>query len=221
MKISYNVTGDDRKKLVAVISKELNQPTKYLGVPSFAYEVGGYVIDRSGTLTGEDNPSLISEIQELYNFNPTKEEYDAPIAILTFVPDYKEIQIPKKEFDHIALENLQNLIDSKKALIKKALGIDSTHIEIGEHNISFPWVNDESDSLKRSAYTAFIKALCQMAKSQSRINKSEKVAQNEKYAFRCFLLRLGFIGNAYKSQRKILLQNLTGNSAFKGGVDNE
>ena len=44
---------------------------------------------------------------------------------------------------------------------------------------------------------------------------------NEKYAFRCFLLRLGFIGNEYKSQRKILLRNLTGSSAFKSGSRKE
>ena len=38
---------------------------------------------------------------------------------------------------------------------------------------------------------------------------------NEKYAFRCFLLRLGFIGNEFKQSRKILLSNLDGSSAFK------
>ena len=41
--------------------------------------------------------------------------------------------------------------------------------------------------------------------------------ENEKYAFRCFLLRLGFIGTEYKKQRKILLSRLNGSSAFKVG----
>ena len=40
---------------------------------------------------------------------------------------------------------------------------------------------------------------------------------NDKYTFRCFLLRLGFIGNDYKATRKVLLKNLTGNSAFRHG----
>ena len=40
---------------------------------------------------------------------------------------------------------------------------------------------------------------------------------NDKYAFRCFLLRLGFIGDEYKIARKVLLRNLTGNSAFRYG----
>ena len=42
--------------------------------------------------------------------------------------------------------------------------------------------------------------------------------RNEKYAFRCFLLRLGFIGAEYKSERKILLENFTGSAAFKSGL---
>ena len=46
-------------------------------------------------------------------------------------------------------------------------------------------------------------------------NATEKDVTNEKYAFRCFLLRLGFIGAEYKADRKILLKNLTGSSAFK------
>lgn len=44
------------------------------------------------------------------------------------------------------------------------------------------------------------------------------VLLDEKYAFRCFLLRLGFIGNEYKAERKILLKNLSGNSSWKNGA---
>ena len=68
-----------------------------------------------------------------------------------------------------------------------------------------------------NAYDAFICKLCEMARSQSRVNSSEKPVDNEKYAFRCFLLRLGFIGNEYKTARKILLKNLSGSLAFRNG----
>jgi hypothetical protein len=71
------------------------------------------------------------------------------------------------------------------------------------------------------AYTHFISALCEMARNQKRIMAKEKETPNEKYTFRCFLLRLGFIGKEYKEERKILLRNLTGSSAFKGGAKNE
>ena len=53
-----------------------------------------------------------------------------------------------------------------------------------------------------------------MAKQNLRIKAQPKEVDNEKYAFRCFLLRLSFIGPEYKSERKILLSNLTGSSAF-------
>ena len=44
------------------------------------------------------------------------------------------------------------------------------------------------------AYTHFILALCEMSKNAKRVTVTEKAVDNEKYAFRCFLLRLGFIG---------------------------
>ena len=56
-----------------------------------------------------------------------------------------------------------------------------------------------------------------MARTQKRVTAKEKEVDNERYAFRCFLLRLGFIGAEYKEERKILLRNLTGSSAFKNG----
>ena len=54
-----------------------------------------------------------------------------------------------------------------------------------------------------------------MAKTQKRISPHRKDVENEKYAFRCFLLRLGFIGEQFKDDRKELLKYLSGNSAFK------
>ena len=50
------------------------------------------------------------------------------------------------------------------------------------------------------------------------ITAKPKENENEKYAFRCFLLRLGFIGDEYKTDRKVLLANLDGSSAFKAGA---
>ena len=60
-----------------------------------------------------------------------------------------------------------------------------------------------------------------MAKTQKRITAKEKEVDNEKYSFRCFLLRLGFIGDEFKYERKVLLRNLEGSSAFKSGSKKE
>lgn len=124
------------------------------------------------------------------------------------------VALPRAEFTDNALANLQKLVDSKAALMKKALAVDALPVEVTEDKVSFPWFA-ETDSDSAAAYTHFITALCDMAKSQKRITAKERDTENEKYAFRCFLLRLGFIGTEYKAERKILLRNLSGNSAFR------
>lgn len=78
MRINYNVTGPKRKALVAAISQELNAPTNYLGAPTFAYQVGGYHIDKSGVITGPDNPALEADLQGLHGFEAVEREYDEP-----------------------------------------------------------------------------------------------------------------------------------------------
>ena len=77
------------------------------------------------------------------------------------------------------------------------------------------------DADETKAYTPLIAALCEMAKNAKRVTATKKEIDNEKYAFRCFLLRLGFIGADYKAERKILLKNLSGSSAFKSGSRRE
>lgn len=248
MQINYNVTGEKRKSLVGAISQELNAPTKYLGAPTFAYEVGGYHIDKNGILRGEDNPGLVADLQGLHDFKAITEEYDTPLPEAEPVPDdvqipyeaalggrvspyhdYEEppaygesnhltIELPRSAFTDMALENLKRLVESKSALIKKALGTDCTPIITGDEIISFPWFQGELTSDEVKAYTHFVTALCEMAKTQQRVNATEKQVDNEKYAFRCFLLRLGFVGSEFKTERKILLKNLSGNSAFKKGA---
>ena len=127
------------------------------------------------------------------------------------------ISMPKGLFTDSNLENLKALIAAKGSLIKKALGVNDLPLEITDTKVSFPWfpATPTPDAMK--AYDTFICKLCEMARNQSRVNSSEKPIENEKYAFRCFLLRLGFIGDEYKAARKILLKNLSGSSAFRNG----
>lgn len=123
--------------------------------------------------------------------------------------------------EKVGVGNLTNLLDAKRYLIKKALGVEDIRIEIDEEKVSFPWFLELPDADTSRAYQNFIAALCKMSKEQKRINATEKPVDNEKYAFRCFLLRLGFIGAEYKADRKILLKNLDGSSAFKSGAKKE
>ena len=129
--------------------------------------------------------------------------------------DKLTIAIPKESLTDTALENLQKIIVNKQTLFQRAFRTDSTEIEITEEKINFSWFPYTTDSDEIVAYTQFISRLCDMARDAKRVSSKPTETDNDKYAFRCFLLRLGFIGKEYKIARKILLRNLTGNSAFR------
>jgi len=222
MQINYNVTGPKRKALVNAISQQLNAPVKYLGAPTFAYEVADYNVNKNGVLSGPDNKELVDDLLRFHDLKAISEEFDTPLPKAE-VNEREEsinliIQMPRADFTDTAIENLKGLVESKATLIKKALDTDSIPIIEDEEYVAFPWFQGECSSEEVKAYTHFVTALCEMAKKQTRVNSTEKLVENEKYAFRCFLLRLGFIGSEYKMERKILLSKLSGSSAFKSGT---
>ncbi len=131
------------------------------------------------------------------------------------------ISLPLAGFDENALQNLRTLVDSKAGLIRKALGVNALPIETEEGRVSFPWFTITPDASDAEAYRNFVSALCRAAKTQKRVTAKEREVTNEKYVFRCFLLRLGFIGKEYKETRKVLLRNLSGNGAFRDGRKKE
>ena len=120
-----------------------------------------------------------------------------------------------------ALFNLRRIIANKEQLFKKAFDAASLEITESEKTIDFPWFT-VTDAEATDAYTRFITMLCEFAKNQKRVNNKPDTSDNEKYSLRCFLLRIGMIGDEYKSARRVLLRNLTGSSAFRhGGANNE
>lgn len=230
MIIYYDVTGAARKNLVAAIERLTGEKAKYLGVPSCAYKIGSYEVSKDGSLSWPDlddaDPELLSK-RELLIEHLLEEGFEG------YFPGYEEDQECVTEgeqgddygfsvtipFDSVAVGNLTNLLESKGELIKRALGIEDVRIEMNEDSVTFPWFeNVAPEDMK--AYTEFIAALCKMSKEQKRISSKQKEIINEKYEFRCFLLRLGFIGDDFKATRKILMRNLTGSAAFKNGSGN-
>ena len=163
----------------------------------------------------EDTAANDSTPTEMMVDTPTSTEMadaeaDSPEDILS-------ISLPRILFTETALQNLDALLLSKGRLIRHAFDIKKATYTLTNDRITFAWLHGTITDETAKAYAAFISKLCEMARTQKRVTAKEKIVDNEKYAFRCFLLRLGMIGNAYKESRKILLQNLTGSSAFKSG----
>ena len=52
--LDFNVTGAERKRLVQALSEYTGADFKYLGAPSFAYEVDTFTVDRNGVVSFEE-----------------------------------------------------------------------------------------------------------------------------------------------------------------------
>ena len=131
--------------------------------------------------------------------------------------DRLTVSIPKELFTQGALENLAKLVANKSGLMARAFQADEIRLTVMEDIVSFPWFPFTVNPNETAAYTEFVEKLCGIARRMKRVAGKPTETDNDKYAFRCFLLRLGFIGDEYKAARKILLKNLTGNSAFRHG----
>lgn len=229
MRINYNVTGADRKALVRAMVELLGELPVYQGAPSFAYAVGSYIVDKDGVVSVPDDASpedlrkLVDALREK-GFQPV-EPAEQPIAAADYNPDQAEdedlrsliIKVPRDGFTPETEENLRRIIASKAPLLKKALETESLDLVFTDNAIRFQWftlhgIDDEAD-----AYNRLVTAMCKMAKEQKRVVAKERATDNEKFAMRLFLIRLGFIGDEYKTARRILLRNLTGNSSWRSG----
>ena len=125
--------------------------------------------------------------------------------------------LPRAVFTTAALDNLDRLLESKGSLIRKAFGIEEAVYTLTDDRLTFAWLTGDITPEKAKACRDFIGRLCEMAKRQKRVTARVRAVTNEKYAFRCFLLRLGLIGAEYKTTRKILLRNLSGSAAWRDG----
>ena len=216
--IRFTLESKQKPKLAQEIGNILGTAPHYERVPSCAYDIAGYRLDKEGVLhipegtEKETVEDLILQLRERGFQDDAKITEEVPVQ-----QDKLTIVISRESLTDIALENLQKITANKQTLFQRAFRTDSTEIEITEEKINFTWFPYTADGDEIAAYTQFISRLCDMARDAKRVSSKPTETDNDKYAFRCFLLRLGFIGKEYKTARKILLRNLTGNSAFRYG----
>ena len=213
--IRFTLESKQRPKLAQEIGNLLGTAPHYERVPSCAYDIAGYRLDKEGVLhipegAEETAKDLILQLRERGFQDDAEITEEVPVQ-----QDKLTIVIPRESITDMALENLQKIIANKQILFQRAFRTDNTEIEITDEKINFTWFPYTADGDELAAYTQFISRLCDMARDAKRVSSKPTETDNDKYAFRCFLLRLGFIGKEYTTARKILLRNLTGNSAFR------
>jgi len=213
MKIEFNLTGNARKKLVKAISELTGSPAEYQYMPTCSYIIGSHTVTKDGTLIfGEDTDekeinNLLSKLEQM-GYSATSDN-----AKLT-------VRVPIDTLSEPTINRIRRILENKGELFKAAFKTDSVEFQVTEKTVEFPWFTAEQDG-DADAYSTFISMLCEFAKNLNRINNKPDTSDNPKYAFRCFLLRMGMIGTEFKAARKVLLRNLPGSSAFRhGGANN-
>ncbi len=212
MDIKFELKPKQRPKLAEGIATALRTVPRYQKAPSLAYKIGDCTLERDGTLRipdSVDRETVSSLLEYLKGKGFTGEAGQTE--------DRLTVSIPRDLFTQGALENLAKLLENKGGLMARAFQTDEIRLTATEDVVSFPWFPFSINPDETAAYTEFVEKLCGMARRMKRVSGKPTETDNDKYAFRCFLLRLGFIRDEYKAARKILLKNLMGNSAFRHG----
>lgn len=92
------------------------------------------------------------------------------------------------------------------------------HATFTKGTVEFRLFNSTTHAGEIKAYIQFCLAVSHQALTQKFASPRRTVTDNEKYAFRCWMLRLGLIGNEFKTCRLHLLKHLEGNSAWRHGA---
>ena len=133
------------------------------------------------------------------------------------------------EGNWLAKVNLRNLFCSKRALLFKALETDLEafrpgaqerieRIVFGEEGLCEVFPYDAASSLDPGEAGATLQlalAAAAQAVSQERVSAKPGKAENERYAFRCWMVRMGLVGDEYRPMRRRFLKRLPGDSATK------
>ena len=237
MRIETNAAN--RKDVVKAVSGILGEPSKYLGVPTCAYEVGNCTIDRSGAVETEDEKtaemvraglleqglieSLQAEVEETTVSLPVEGMTAEGLKNLIFLTHSKQYLINRafaEEVFRIPAALVEALGGTEVSGTETFLQTFQSHAEgcrgigfqDGKITFTLPTA-DDPDMIK--AFTHLTAAMVQQAKEQKRISPKETIEENEKYYMRIWLLRLGFGGRDGKEVRDILMKNLKGHSAFR------
>ena len=207
MTIAFHLTGENRKTLVKAISEVIGIQAVYQFMPTCSYKIGEcYTVTKEGNL--EISDSADSKEKEYLMEELKKRGYDVPTE------NRLTVQMPADFFDEHTLSNLQQICENKAALFKAAFQTDTLDIISSDEKVEFPWFTVRQDG-DADACCTFISMLCEFAKNQGRINRKPDTSDNPKYTMRCFLIRLGMVEAEFKTARKVILRNLTGNSAFR------
>ena len=233
----------DRRKLIAAI-EELSSKMKYQGPPTFSYKNEVATVLRDGTLVIEDlegnkelllqlaNQKLIddswNEDREVLCISLPLEQHTAQSLINLVSIFYTKATIINKAIGaprafEINERFIETIMEEQPTEVSEFLsfwkecGSDNMTkgINFYEGKINFTGFPVTENSNWVKAFTEIASAINKLALESKYIKINPEPIENEKYSFRVWLVRIGFVGTEHKTSRKLLLSNLSGHTAFR------
>lgn len=242
-KFHMMVTGRERKEVAALVADHFGTQAVYQGTRGFGYlitEPGGreWLVDKAGAIITEsraqENMANMFAVLKVLENNGVKAEGQVVVTIsteehngvtlrnLVNIISGKEWLITKAMgtgHSFIAPEMVEAINAVRLATIADFLEAAGSEVSPGlavtQDAITLRWFAATLNPEAIAAYIQFVFALNAMAIAQKYSTQHAKETGNEKYTFRVWLLRLGFIGEEYSASRKLFLGRLDGNSSFR------
>ena len=150
MTITTNTT--DRKALAKAIAEELGTTARYMGMPSCGYQIGDFIVDRDGNISGEDFRALRDFLlRNGYAAEEPAEEAQTPADSEARDPvTSMEISIPARDITPAQMKNLVNMLYSRQAIINRMTQSDCLYIPatlIGSLHANTPETLEDFTSL--------------------------------------------------------------------------
>lgn len=123
-------------------------------------------------------------------------------------------RVTKALIDILEQEGKSDTVEQFIGTIEEHTG-DFSGIAFAEDKITFTGFPKTKDPDTLEAFLQLVTLMNHQALTQKRIRAKISYDKNEKYAFRIWLIRIGMHGDDYKTTRRILLQNLDGDAAFR------
>ncbi len=247
----YRILAEDRKPVIAKLRELVGDRLIYTRVPRCAYEVDGISVEKDGTVIAREDADMeLINTLESEGFIEWVPGYEEPADTSEeAATPHINISLPIANHTGSSLRNLVYAIYARGSLLSKATGgtfkvhrelIDKLKaaepedvkeiigdgimlqgVQITRDQVIFTGFPETDDPKTVQIFMQLAASINKAALEQKRIQAKKVQDENEKYALRTWMVRIGMGGAQYKEARNWLLKDLTGSSAFRTEAEKE
>lgn len=159
--LRFGVIGDKRKQMVTLIAECIGEAAVYRKTPTCSYDIGSFNVSKDGDLTWteETKPDKVNKVIAILAENgftpkemapekkkPKKKAEKPGVAKEkskkvkpAAEPGNFTVELPKDYCTDEDLAKLDQVLECKGKLIKKAIGAESLEYKVSEDKVSFAW----------------------------------------------------------------------------------